>query len=156
MTCGNLFVDSKCYDPYSASSKYVLAFEVDQAKAGPNFSHCEASYLAGFNSVPLIRAPAQDGQCPLKYVWDLSVGRYPVTVCVELHNLADVSEEFVRLFCDSSARNPASKSSLLNDVNTTGDLQLVCMVSSESTSSRWRSERMAGNLPIVTSSCSRY
>jgi hypothetical protein len=125
-TCGNLNVDPKCYDPHSGF-QYFLTLEMNQAEAGPAFSYCKASCLAGFTTVPLHEISTRDGQYS---IWDMSVhaGQYPLTLRLELHYLTDVSEEFVRLYCDSS-QNPASKSSLLNDANTTGDLQLVCEVS---------------------------
>jgi hypothetical protein len=129
-TCGNLDVEPTVCDPQSNCFEHFVTFEMNLAKVGPAFSHCDASYLAGATTVPLHNIAEEDDQCSSEYSvsWVIPVGRRPVTLCLELHYLTDVSEESVRLLCDSSEQNPASKSSLLNDVNTTGDLQLGCEV----------------------------
>lgn len=111
--------------------KYTVTFDVTQAKMDPRFDHCNASIINdSFGS--LSRAP-NDDQRPFKYVWDVLFDErtVPLKLSLELHFSSTVSEGLMRHFyaCDSPAQEySAMKASLLNQVNTTGDLQLVCEV----------------------------
>jgi hypothetical protein len=125
------------FDPYGhinrANSRFAVTFDATQAKMDPRVDDCEASIINdSFDS--LSRAPKEDHRVrPFKYVWDVVFDErtVPLTLSIELHFSSTVSEGLMRHFyaCDSSAQEyPAMKASLLNQVNTTGDLQLVCEV----------------------------
>jgi hypothetical protein len=111
-------------------NKFAVTFDVTQAKMDPRFDHCEASIDNSFGS--LSRSPTQDDQRPLRYVWDVLYElTVPLTLSIVLHFSSKASEGLMRhfyAFDSSTQEDPAMKASLLNQVNTTGDLQLVCEV----------------------------
>jgi hypothetical protein len=135
-TCGNFHLKGHEYRDWTSPAlglryHYCLSFKSTQAKKDPNLTTCNASLRSDSGTITrLMSRAAKEDQGTLKYVWDaVMVDQHPVTFLIELYYSANVPEALVRHFCGSqSAQHPAVKSSLLNDVNTSGDLQLLCEV----------------------------